>query len=96
MTLDEKTGVPIVGTWMNTLQNEFIWVRNYKDKTGWKRGTKSSKPLSPPLESNWAAASQDGSCQLPASRSRFTHAPRLPSGLQSPRSVKCALTSVLS
>jgi hypothetical protein len=28
----EKIGVPIVGTWVNRAQNEFIWVRNYKDK----------------------------------------------------------------
>ena len=30
--LHEKIGVPIVGTWVNRAQNEFIWVRNYKDK----------------------------------------------------------------
>jgi len=24
--------IPIVGTWVNRPQNEFIWVRNYKDK----------------------------------------------------------------
>jgi hypothetical protein len=30
--LHEKIGVPIVGTWVNRPQNEFIWVRNYKDK----------------------------------------------------------------
>ena len=32
MTLHQKIGVPIVGTWVNRPQNEFIWVRNYKDK----------------------------------------------------------------
>ncbi len=28
----ERIGVPIVGTWMNRPQNEFIWVRTFKDK----------------------------------------------------------------
>jgi hypothetical protein len=32
MTLHQRIGVPIVGTWVNRAQNEFIWVRNYKDK----------------------------------------------------------------
>ena len=32
MTLHQKIGVPIVGTWVNRPQNEFIWVRTYKDK----------------------------------------------------------------
>ena len=32
MPLHEKIGVPIVGTWVNRPQNEFIWVRTYKDK----------------------------------------------------------------
>ena len=30
--LHERIGVPIVGTWVNRPQNEFIWVRTYKDK----------------------------------------------------------------
>lgn len=30
--LHERLGIPIVGTWINRAQNEFIWVRNYKDK----------------------------------------------------------------
>ncbi len=30
--LHETIGVPIVGTWVNRPQNEFIWVRSYKDK----------------------------------------------------------------
>jgi hypothetical protein len=30
--LHERIGVPIVGTWVNRPQNEFIWVRSYKDK----------------------------------------------------------------
>jgi len=30
--IHEKIGVPIVGTWVNRAQNEFIWVRSYKDK----------------------------------------------------------------
>jgi len=28
----ERIGVSIVGTWVNRPQNEFIWVRSYKDK----------------------------------------------------------------
>ena len=32
MVLHQKMGVPIVGTWVNRPQNEFIWVRTYKDK----------------------------------------------------------------
>ena len=28
----ERIGVPIVGSWVNRPQNEFIWVRSYKDK----------------------------------------------------------------
>ena len=32
MGVHEKIGVPIVGTWVNRPQNEFIWVRTYKDK----------------------------------------------------------------
>jgi hypothetical protein len=29
---DRTNGIPIVGTWVNRPQNEFIWVRSYKDK----------------------------------------------------------------
>ena len=32
MALHQKIGVPIVGSWVNRPQNEFIWVRTYKDK----------------------------------------------------------------
>ena len=32
MVLHQKIGVPIVGTWVNRPQNEFIWARTYKDK----------------------------------------------------------------
>ena len=31
--LHEKIGIPIVGAWVNRPQNEFIWVRTYRDKT---------------------------------------------------------------
>jgi hypothetical protein len=31
-TLHQNIGVPIVGTWVNRPQNEFIWIRSYKDK----------------------------------------------------------------
>jgi hypothetical protein len=30
--LHEKIGVPIIGTWVNRPQNEFIWVRTYNNK----------------------------------------------------------------
>jgi hypothetical protein len=32
MVVHERIGLPIVGTWVNRPQNEFIWVRTYKDK----------------------------------------------------------------
>ena len=32
MPVHERIGLPIVGTWVNRPQNEFIWVRTYKDK----------------------------------------------------------------
>jgi hypothetical protein len=31
MPVHERIGVPIVGTWVNRPQNEFIWVRNFAD-----------------------------------------------------------------
>ena len=37
MPLHEKIGVPIVGSWVNRPQNEFIWVRTYKDKATGQR-----------------------------------------------------------
>ena len=38
--LHQKIGVPIVGTWVNRPQNEFIWVRNYQDKADIEAKTK--------------------------------------------------------
>jgi hypothetical protein len=38
--LHEKIGVPIVGSWVNRPQNEFIWVRTYKDKAEIEAKTK--------------------------------------------------------
>jgi hypothetical protein len=32
MPLHEKVGIPILGTWVNRPQNEFVWVRSYADK----------------------------------------------------------------
>ena len=32
MVVHERIGVPIVGTWVNRPQNEFIWIRSYADK----------------------------------------------------------------
>jgi hypothetical protein len=40
MPLHEKIGVPIVGSWVNRPQNEFIWVRTYKDKAELEAKTK--------------------------------------------------------
>jgi hypothetical protein len=40
MALHAKIGVPIVGTWVNRPQNEFIWVRTYKDKAELEAKTK--------------------------------------------------------
>lgn len=31
MPLHEKIGLPIVGTYLNGPQNEFIWIRTFKD-----------------------------------------------------------------
>jgi hypothetical protein len=30
--LHEQVGIPIVGTWVNRPQNEFIWVRTFADE----------------------------------------------------------------
>ncbi|MBI2361733.1 MAG: NIPSNAP family protein [Deltaproteobacteria bacterium] len=32
MVVHERIGLPIAGAWVNRPQNEFIWVRNYKDQ----------------------------------------------------------------
>jgi hypothetical protein len=29
MPLHERSGIPIVGTWVNRAQNEFVWVRTF-------------------------------------------------------------------
>jgi hypothetical protein len=31
-SLHKNIGVPIVGTWVNRPQNEFIWIRSYQDR----------------------------------------------------------------
>lgn len=38
--IHKKIGVPIVGTWVNRPQNQFIWVRTYKDKADVEAKTK--------------------------------------------------------
>ena len=38
--LHEKIGIPIVGAWVNRPQNEFIWIRTYRDKTEMEVKTK--------------------------------------------------------
>ena len=40
ISLQQKIGVPITGTWVNRPQNEFIWVRSYKDKAELEAKTK--------------------------------------------------------
>ena len=40
MVVHERIGLPIVGTWVNRPQNEFIWVRTYKDKAELEAKTK--------------------------------------------------------
>jgi hypothetical protein len=40
IALHEKIGVPIVGAWVNRPQNEFIWVRTYRDKAEVEAKTK--------------------------------------------------------
>jgi hypothetical protein len=32
MPLHEQAGIPILGTWVNRPQNEFIWVRAFEDE----------------------------------------------------------------
>jgi hypothetical protein len=32
MVVHERIGLPILCTWVNRPQNEFIWIRTYKDK----------------------------------------------------------------
>jgi len=41
MPVHERIGVPIVGTWVNRPQNEFVWVRSYKDKVDLEAKTKA-------------------------------------------------------
>jgi hypothetical protein len=62
MPLHEKIGVPIVGTWVNRPQNEFIWVRTYKDKAELEAKTKSCKPRSRPPVSNSEATLRRWKC----------------------------------
>ena len=62
VSLHQKIGVPIVGTWVNRPQNEFIWVRSYKDKADSKPRTKSFKQRSRPPESSSAAMSPRWKC----------------------------------
>jgi NIPSNAP len=33
MPLHDQAGIPIVTTWVNKPQNEFIWIRTFADKT---------------------------------------------------------------
>jgi hypothetical protein len=41
MALHEKVSWPIVSTWVNKPQNEFIWVRTYKDMADLEAKTKA-------------------------------------------------------
>lgn len=41
MPLHERVGIPIVGTWVNRPQNEFIWVRTFADEQDREAKTKA-------------------------------------------------------
>jgi len=41
MVVHERIGVPVVGTWVNRPQNEFIWIRTYADKADLEAKTKA-------------------------------------------------------
>ena len=41
MPLHEKVGWPIVASWVNRPQNEFIWIRTYKDAADLEAKTKA-------------------------------------------------------
>ena len=45
MALHEKVNWPIVSTWVNKPQNEFIWVRTYKDMDDLEAKLKESSQL---------------------------------------------------
>jgi hypothetical protein len=32
LPLHERVGIPVVGTWVNRPQNEFVWVRTFADE----------------------------------------------------------------
>ena len=70
MTLHQKIGVPIVGTWVNRPQNEFIWVRTYKDKAELEAKSKEFQAAVARLESNSAAMLPRWKCAKPNRRSR--------------------------
>jgi len=39
--MHEKVGIPIVATWVNRAQNEFIWVRRFEDQADRERKLKA-------------------------------------------------------
>ena len=41
MVVHERIGVPIVGTWVNRPQNEFIWIRTHEDAADLEVKTKA-------------------------------------------------------
>jgi len=65
MVLHQKIGVPIVGTWVNRPQNEFIWVRTYKDKAELEAKTKEFQAAVAAAESNWEPTLRKWKCARP-------------------------------
>ena len=70
MVLHQKIGVPVVSTWGNRPQNEFIWVRTYKDKAELESKNKEFQAAVAPLESSLVATSRKRKCARPNQRSR--------------------------
>jgi NIPSNAP len=64
MVLHQKIGVPIVGTWVNRPQNDFIWVRTYKDKAELEAKNKEFPSLARGHRSQtWSQRCEDGSAR---------------------------------
>ena len=62
MTLHEKIGVPIVGSWVNVPQIEFICVSTYKDKAEIEAKTKELQAAVAAAGRNLQATSRRWEC----------------------------------
>jgi hypothetical protein len=58
VVVHERIGVPIVGTWVNRPQNEFIWIRTYADKADLEAKTKAFQAEVAKRGSNWERTSR--------------------------------------